>query len=93
VAVIQKHRGNDGTLRIAGVESGGQLEVEVGYVLGAASGSGFATKPRYVSDYGMDRLGFDRLIAIILPQNTASQRSPRKWNAARERPPLLKICR
>lgn len=65
----------------------GQLEVEVGYVLARRFwGHGFATEAALtVRDYGMDRLGFDRLIAIILPQNTASQRVARKMGMQPEK--------
>jgi len=54
----------------------GQLEVEVGYHLARPYwGRGLATEAaRAIRDYGMDRLGFDRLISLIRPDNIASQR-------------------
>jgi [ribosomal protein S5]-alanine N-acetyltransferase len=54
----------------------GQLEVEVGYLLARPYwGQGLATEAaRSVRDYAFNRLGFERLIAIICPENIASQR-------------------
>jgi len=58
----------------------GALEVEVGYVLARRFwGQGLATEAATaVRDYGMDRLGFDRLIALIQTGNIGSQNVAKK---------------
>jgi [ribosomal protein S5]-alanine N-acetyltransferase len=58
----------------------GRHEVEVGYVLARQYwGQGLATEAaRTVRDYAFERLGFDRLIAVIHPENVASQRVAQK---------------
>jgi ribosomal-protein-alanine N-acetyltransferase len=69
----------------------GQLEVEVGYHLARSRwGHGLATEAaRAVRDYGFDRLGFDRLISIIKPENIASQRVALKNGMRHERDTLV----
>lgn len=54
----------------------GVKEVEVGYIIAKQHwGRGYATEAaRAIRDYGFGRLGFDRLISLIGPANTASQR-------------------
>ena len=92
-AVIQKATGEMmGRCGLLAWNLDGQLEVEVGYVLGRPFwGRGFATEAAMAArDYGMDRLGFDRLIAIILPQNTASQRVAQKMGMQHEKDTAVK---
>lgn len=70
----------------------GQLEVEVGYHLTQSYwGRGLATEAaRSVREYGMDRLGFDRLISIIAPNNGASQRVATKNGMRHERDTMVR---
>ncbi|HEY1683428.1 MAG TPA: GNAT family N-acetyltransferase [Tepidisphaeraceae bacterium] len=70
----------------------GQKEVEVGYILTKrAWGQGFATEAARASrDYGMDVLGFDRLISVIKPENLASQRVAIKNGMRHERDTMVK---
>jgi ribosomal-protein-alanine N-acetyltransferase len=70
----------------------GHLEVEVGYHLARPFwGCGLATEAaRAVRDYGFDRLGFDRLISIIKPENVASQRVAVKNGMHHERDAMVK---
>jgi ribosomal-protein-alanine N-acetyltransferase len=70
----------------------GQLEVEVGYLLSEAYwGRGLATEAaNVIRDYGMDRLGFDRLISIIKPENVASQRVAMKNGMRHEKDTMVK---
>ena len=58
----------------------GRKETEVGYVLARSHwGRGIATEAARASrDYGLDVLGFDRLISVIRPDNLASQRVAEK---------------
>jgi ribosomal-protein-alanine N-acetyltransferase len=65
----------------------GRKEVEVGYMIGKAHwGQGFATEAaRAIRDYGFQRLGFERLIALIQPGNVASQRVAIKNGMVHER--------
>ncbi len=65
----------------------GRKEVEVGYVLARPYwGRGYATEAaRGIRDYGFDRLGFDRLISLIGPANTTSQRVALKNGMRHER--------
>lgn len=69
----------------------GELEVEVGYHLAREYwGRGLATEAaRSIRDYGMDRLGFDRLISIIKPANTASRRVAKKNGMRHERDSMV----
>jgi len=59
---------------------GGQPETEIGYRLARKHwGHGFATEAACaVRDYGLNRLGFSRLISIIDPKNIASIRVAEK---------------
>jgi RimJ/RimL family protein N-acetyltransferase len=54
----------------------GTTEVEVGYRLGKAFwGMGLATEAVKVSlEYGFGKLGLDRIVAVVHPDNTASQK-------------------
>jgi ribosomal-protein-alanine N-acetyltransferase len=65
----------------------GREETEVGYVLAKAYwGRGIATEAARASrDYAFEKLGFDRLISLILPQNAASQRVAIKNGMSYER--------
>src|SRR5438874_8241993 len=58
----------------------GRKETEVGYVLAKAYwGRGLATEAaRAAREYGFEKLGFDRLISVIRPDNLASQRVAEK---------------
>lgn len=70
----------------------GQLEVEVGYHLTETQwGRGLATEAaKTIRDYGMDRLGFDRLISVIKPENLASQKVATKAGMRHERDTMVK---
>jgi ribosomal-protein-alanine N-acetyltransferase len=70
----------------------GQLEVEVGYHLARSHwGKGLATEAaRVIRDYGLDRLGFDRLISIINPSNLPSQRVAQKIGMQHEKDTLVR---
>jgi len=65
----------------------GAKEVEVGYILAADYwGRGLATEAARASrDYGLNQLGFDRLISVIQPANLASQRVAVKNGMSREK--------
>jgi ribosomal-protein-alanine N-acetyltransferase len=65
----------------------GAKETEVGYLLARDSwGKGLATEAaEAVRDYGMDRLGFDRLVSLIRPDNVRSQRVAVKNGMTHER--------
>ncbi len=65
----------------------GRKETEVGYMIAKSHwGSGHATEAaRAVRDYGFERLGFDRLISLIHPDNVASQRVATKNGMRHER--------
>jgi ribosomal-protein-alanine N-acetyltransferase len=54
----------------------GEPEVEIGYMLAKEYwGQGLATEAaRAIRDYGFEKLGFDRLISLIDPENIASQK-------------------
>jgi ribosomal-protein-alanine N-acetyltransferase len=69
----------------------GHLEVEVGYHLARSHwGRGLATEAaRAVRDYAIDRLGFDRLICLIRPDNLASQRVALKIGMRHEKDTTL----
>jgi RimJ/RimL family protein N-acetyltransferase len=66
-------------------------EVEVGYTLGRPFwGQGFATEAASaVRDYALDELGADRLIALIIHGNTASENVARKLGLEYERDVML----
>jgi [ribosomal protein S5]-alanine N-acetyltransferase len=66
-------------------------EVEVGYTLGRPFwGQGFATEAAgAVRDYALDELGADRLIALIIHGNTASENVARKLGLEYERDVML----
>jgi [ribosomal protein S5]-alanine N-acetyltransferase len=70
----------------------GQLEVEVGYHLARPYwGRGLATEAaRTIRDYAIDRLGFDRLISIINPDNIPSQRVAQKIGMCHEKDTLVR---
>jgi [ribosomal protein S5]-alanine N-acetyltransferase len=70
----------------------GKHEVEVGYVLARQYwGQGFATEAaKTVRDYAFDRLGFDRLITVIYPENIASQRVAQKLGMRYEKETVVK---
>jgi RimJ/RimL family protein N-acetyltransferase len=65
----------------------GTTEIEVGYhVRRSLQGRGYATEAAAASrDYGSDVLGLDRLIAIIHPDNVASQRVAEKIGLSLEK--------
>jgi ribosomal-protein-alanine N-acetyltransferase len=65
----------------------GSKEVEVGYILAADYwGRGLATEDACASrDYGLNQLGFNRLISVIQPGNIASQRVAVKNGMSREK--------
>jgi RimJ/RimL family protein N-acetyltransferase len=67
--------------------SNGRTEVEVGYTLGRDYwGQGYATEAAAaVRDYALRELGADRLIALIIHGNTASENVARKLGLAYER--------
>jgi RimJ/RimL family protein N-acetyltransferase len=71
----------------AGVPS----EVEVGYTLGKPFwGQGYATEAAgAVRDYALGKLGADRLIALIIHGNTASENVARKLGLEYERNIML----
>ena len=71
--------------------AGVQSEVEVGYTLGRPYwGLGFATEAaRAVRDYALDELGAERLIALIIHGNTASENVARKLGLEYERDVML----
>lgn len=66
-------------------------EVEVGYTLGRAYwGHGYATEAAgAVRDYALDELGAERLIALIIHGNTASENVARKLGLEYERDIML----
>ena len=66
-------------------------EVEVGYTLGRDYwGQGFATEAAgAVRDYALGELGADRLIALIIHGNTASENVARKLGLEYERKVML----
>jgi ribosomal-protein-alanine N-acetyltransferase len=70
----------------------GQLEVEVGYHLARSHwGKGLATEAATaVRDYGMTRLGFDRLVSVIMRDNLASQRVAVKIGMRHEKDTIVK---
>jgi RimJ/RimL family protein N-acetyltransferase len=63
------------------------IEIEVGYhVRRSLQGRGYATEAAAASrDYARDVLGLDRLVAIIHPDNVASQRVAEKIGLALEK--------
>ena len=65
----------------------GRTEVEVGYTLGREYwGQGYATEAAgAVRDYALRELGANRLIALIIHGNTASENVARKLGLAYER--------
>jgi RimJ/RimL family protein N-acetyltransferase len=69
----------------------GRTEVEVGYTLGRDYwGQGYATEAASaVRDYALRELGADRLIALIIHGNTASENVARKLGLRYERDVLL----
>jgi len=69
----------------------GRTEVEVGYTLGRDYwGRGYATEAAgAVRDYALRELGADRLIALIIHGNTASENVARKLGLEYERDVLL----
>jgi RimJ/RimL family protein N-acetyltransferase len=77
------------TTRAAGTN--GPTEVEVGYTLGRGFwGQGFATEAaRATRDYALGELGAERLIALIIHGNTASENVARKLGLEYERDVVL----
>jgi RimJ/RimL family protein N-acetyltransferase len=69
----------------------GVTEVEVGYTLGRDYwGQGYATEAAAaVRDYALRELGADRLIALIIHGNTASENVARKLGLEYERDVML----
>ena len=69
----------------------GRTEVEVGYTLGRDYwGKGYATEAAgAVRDYALRELGADRLIALIIHGNTASENVARKLGLRYERDVML----
>jgi ribosomal-protein-alanine N-acetyltransferase len=69
----------------------GRSEVEVGYTLGRGFwGQGYATEAAgAVRDYALGKLGAERLIALIIHGNTASENVARKLGLAYERDIVL----
>ncbi len=65
----------------------GPIEVEVGYTLGRAFwGRGYATEAAGAArDYALNGLGAERLIALIIHGNTASENVARKLGLEYER--------
>jgi RimJ/RimL family protein N-acetyltransferase len=70
---------------------GGPTEVEVGYTLGRDFwGQGYATEAAgAVRDYALGKLGAERLIALIIHGNTASENVARKLGLEYERNIML----
>jgi ribosomal-protein-alanine N-acetyltransferase len=70
---------------------GGPTEVEVGYTLGREFwGQGYATEAAgAVRDYALGSLGAERLIALIIHGNTASEKVARKLGLEYERDIML----
>jgi len=70
---------------------GGPTEVEVGYTLGRDYwGQGYATEAAgAVRDYALGELGAERLIALIVHGNTASEKVARKLGLEHERDIML----
>ena len=62
-------------------------ETEIGYTLAKKfRGQGFATEAtKAIKDYGFNKLNFDRLISIIDPNNTASQKVALRTGLALEK--------
>jgi RimJ/RimL family protein N-acetyltransferase len=77
------------TTRAAGANS--PTEVEVGYTLGREFwGQGYATEAAGAArDYALGKLGAERLIALIIHGNTASENVARKLGLERERTIVL----
>jgi RimJ/RimL family protein N-acetyltransferase len=71
----------------ADAENGGPAEVEVGYTLGRDYwGQGYATEAAgAVRDFALGELGAERLIALIIHGNTASENVARKLGLEYER--------
>jgi RimJ/RimL family protein N-acetyltransferase len=69
----------------------GPTEVEVGYTLGRDFwGKGYATEAAGATrDYALEQLGADRLIALIIHGNTASENVARKLGLEYERDIML----
>jgi ribosomal-protein-alanine N-acetyltransferase len=69
----------------------GRTEVEVGYTIGRDYwGQGYATEAASaVRDYALRELGADRLIALIIHGNTASENVARKLGLRYERDVML----
>jgi len=67
--------------------SSGPTEVEVGYTLGRDFwGKGYATEAAgAVRDYALNGLGADRVIALIIHGNAASEKVARKLGLEHER--------
>jgi [ribosomal protein S5]-alanine N-acetyltransferase len=65
----------------------GRKETEVGYMIAREFwGRGLATEAaRAIRDYGFERLGFERLISLIRPENERSQRVAIKNGMRHER--------
>ena len=72
-------------------QASGPTEVEVGYTLGRAVwGRGYATEAAAAArDYALGELGAERLIALIIHGNTASENVARKLGLERERTIML----
>ena len=69
----------------AGLGLGWGKEVE-SHLIASRNGPGFATEAaRAIRDYGFERLGFDRLISLVQPENVASQRVAIKNGMRHER--------
>lgn len=68
-------------------QASGPTEVEVGYTLGRDFwGKGYATEAAgAVRDYALNGLGADRVIALIIHGNTASENVARKLGLEHER--------
>jgi RimJ/RimL family protein N-acetyltransferase len=78
---------NPETWQVTSVESNGPTELEVGYTIGRPFwGLGYATEAAGAArDFALDELGADRLIALIIHGNEASENVARKLGFEYER--------
>jgi RimJ/RimL family protein N-acetyltransferase len=78
---------NPETWQVTRAGADGPTELEVGYTLGRPYwGQGYATEAAGAArDYALNGLGADRLIALIIHGNTASEKVARKLGLEHER--------
>jgi RimJ/RimL family protein N-acetyltransferase len=79
--VVERHTGQlVGHCGLLDKEIEGQTEIELIYVLAASAwGKGYATEiARALKRYAFDELRIDRLVALVEPENAASEHVARK---------------